>query len=183
MPSIVLTCQKAAEPWLSAMMYGYGQKQGDARALTPDPSPRLNSGETIPDSIRSNWYRLKQSGLPEKAFGDLVSAASSPERWTGGGKQALSQKSLENFLAFWEGVANQAAEPVLSIAPSGHVIAEWYSDPDHSLVIMTDEDDKLFFSLFDEGRPVEGFENAGSTTNVINMFIAREQNPFLWSDA
>jgi hypothetical protein len=176
-------CQNAVETLMAATMYGRAEKQDATDSLRALSTPRLNVAETIPDSIRSNWYRLKQSGLPVKAFGELVSAASSPDRVSGRGKRPLSPKSLENFLLFWEAVANHAAEPVLSIAPSGYIVAEWYNDSEHSLVVMTDGDDKLFFSLFDEGRPVEGFENTASTTNVINMFLARRQNPFLWSDA
>ena len=141
------------------------------------------TGEVIPDSIRSNWYRLNRSGLPEKAFGDLVSAASSPDRTASGKKRPLSAKSLEGFLLFWEAVCGIAAEPVLSIDPSGHIVAEWFNDPDHSLVITVDEHDRLYFSLFDGGKPVEGFEDTALIGNIVAMFTAREQNPFLWSDA
>ena len=137
----------------------------------------------IPDAIRSNWYLFSQSKLPEGAFNDLLMAASSHERTFGGPMNLLSSKSLRGFLGLWEAVRDHSAEPVLSISPAGGVIAEWFSDPDNSLVVMSNRNGDLFYSLFDQGEPCEGIARFGRVRNLVVMFLARETNPFSWSDA
>ncbi len=137
----------------------------------------------IPDAIRTNWYLLSRSKLPERAFNDLMTAASSHERTYGGLMKPLSWESLRGFLGLWKAVRDNSAEPVLSISPTGDVIAEWFSDPDNSLVIMATGDGDLIYSLFDRGKPCEGTVDSETLGNMIAMFLARDPNPFGWSDA
>lgn len=137
----------------------------------------------MPDAIRSNWHLLSQSKLPERAFDDLLMAASSHERTFNGPMKLLSSRSLGGFLTLWEAVRDHSAEPVLSISPAGDLIAEWFSDPDNSLVVMATRDGELFYSLFDRGQPCEGIVDSETLGNMIAMFLARDPNPFGWSDA
>ncbi len=137
----------------------------------------------IPDAIRSNWFLLSRSKLPERSFNDLLMAAISHERTFSGPMKPLSSTSLRGFLRLWEAVRDCSAEPVLSLSPAGDVIAEWFRDPDNSLVVMSARDGNLFYSLFDQGQPCEGFADSENPGNMIAMFLACEPIPFGWSDA
>ena len=137
----------------------------------------------IPDAFRSNWYLLSKSRLPERAFDDLLIAASSHERTFDDPMKPLSSKSLSGFLKLWAAVRDYSAEPVLSISPAGDVIAEWFDDPDNSLVVMSNQNGKLLYSLFDQGEPCEGTARTDRVGDLVAMFLARETSPFSWSDA
>ncbi len=141
------------------------------------------TANVIPTSILSNWSCLRSSGLPEGAFGELVLAASSPQRAPNGTKRPLSEKALDAFLSVWGNVRDRAAEPVLSIDPTGGIVAEWFDTPENALVIMTNADGIVFYTLFSEGQPTEGFGLVDEVEARIESFLDLEANPFEWSDA
>jgi len=146
--------------------------------------PVAGTAKIIPSSILSNWNRLRSSGLPEGAFGELVSAASSPQRLPLGPKKPLSSEALESFLCVWQDVREASAEPVLSIDPTGAIVAEWFESSENALVIMSNSDGLIFYSLFSEGElPTEGYGPFAEVREVIGNFSERPVNPFSWSDA
>ena len=130
----------------------------------------------------ANWWGLRNSTLPEGVFNELVNAATSADRLQGN-FAPLSANSLEMFLLLWELIKDMAAEPVISVTPSGCVVAEWYEDDENSLAILAGEGQDLHYSLFENGAIVEGSTPRDQLPDFTAEMRNRQQNPLTRSDA
>lgn len=137
----------------------------------------------IAPSIVNHWFELSRSQLPDRVFTALVAAAGARIKARGVGARELSGEALTTFLDLWSKVREFCAEPVVSVSPKGDVIAEWFSTPDDSLVIMAGRDKVVHFSLFDEGAPIEGWVTGDRAAILVARLTAGARNPFQWSDA
>jgi hypothetical protein len=142
--------------------------------------PQGSSISAMPVSISAHWWRL--GGLPVRVFNDLLNAATSPDRMLGKASQ-LSNASLGVFLDLWDAVKLFAAEPVISVTPSGCVVAEWVRDEGNLLAVFADSSDELTYSLFENGEPLEDSITKEEIAAFVAGMQARVANPFLWSDA
>lgn len=139
----------------------------------------VSFSNVTPSSIRSHWHDLRI--LPGDVLASLYVDAISAE--FNDSRHGLLSEALGCFLLLWKHVAENAAHPELSISPKGYLVAEWYVDPDNSLVVMFNGNSQVFFSLFDHGRPCEGYEEGEEgIRNLVKMLISRTPNPFKWSD-
>jgi len=140
----------------------------------------IASIDAMPVAIYAHWWRLR--GLPMRVFNDLVSAATAPNR-ASGKASPLSDSSLGLFLDLWDTVKVFAAEPVVSVTPSGCVIAEWVQDGGNLLAVLAGSSAELTYSLFDNGEPVEDSVGKEQFATFVASMRARAANPFRWSDA
>lgn len=155
--------------------------------LVPSQSKRnaLNDSDdyanVTPGSIRSNWHALKDT--PEPLLNSIYQNATFAESLKPNGRPGLLGRSLETFLMVWRLVSAFAGLPVLSVTPKGYLIAEWYSDRENALTMMFSGNGRVHYSLFNNGRPCEGYEDDPERyAELVRMLTSRDTNPFLWSD-
>ncbi len=135
---------------------------------------------TIPDPIRANWDALRHSGLSEECFNTIVATAMNrvPKQPSGLGQ--IDTDSLRSFLEFWSHIKAFAAEPEISFNPRGLVQAEWYKNNSNFLIIEFRDDGTLFFSLWDNGLPIEGIQHKKRKRELADMFRVRRIDPLQW---
>jgi hypothetical protein len=157
-----------------------GTSASSTDAVSKFQSHELRAADVIPNSIRSLWYTLQSSGIPDDVFTQLVAQSAYLRE-----KRSLtdiSAKSLRDFASFWRFVGD-AARPDLSITPKGQISLEWFKDPDHALGVLFPGSGRAIFSLFDAEAGAEGAEPADRFQELVNMLSARNENPFQWSYA
>lgn len=141
------------------------------------------TSNVTPSAITSNWFALRK--LSPKLLASVYEAASYAESKKATGHPGMHPKALKAFITVFEGVSDIAVTPTLSVTPKGYIVSEWYLDPDNSLDLMFDGKGTVFYSLFDNGAPCEGFEPEDDDCqypNLLRMFRSRDPNPFSWSD-
>jgi hypothetical protein len=152
------------------------------QAIEPDFELRVRIGDAtssnaLPESIRKNWQRLGTSGLSLGLFRRLKALAQKPDGWRGAGSRALSASSLRQFLDFWRAVRNQPTEPFLTVAPNGHLYAEWHASWKRHLDLEFTGGDTIFFGLFHGHRTYEGCD---SPQELASFLLGRKTNPLNW---
>lgn len=148
--------------------------------LSFSPLPRVTDTNVTPSAIRANWYAL--SSIPEPLYMEIVKAASVAERRKPQGHPGLSANALKAFLKFWNNISDIATVPAFSVSPKGFAILEWFKSPDESLVLMISRDGTIYYSLFDNGYPCEGYEPESNIADIVQMFRIRSSAPLSWSD-
>lgn len=140
---------------------------------TPD-----NRTEAIPQTIVKNWQSLAKSCLNEQTYLYILRLARKESGWRGLGSLPLDDRSLGNFLRFWDGVREQVVEPEFVLVPNGNIQVEWYKNDSHFVELEFRPDNKILFGLFD-GDTV--FEGTASAKDVIALLSSRDLEPLKWS--
>ncbi len=135
------------------------------------------SSDAVPESIRDNWQRLATSGLSEGLYSRLQKLANKLDGWRGKGSRRLSAGSLHHFLIFWSLVKENAVEPFVTLAPNGHLYAEWHASWKRHLDVEFTDTGDVFYGLFHGNVIHEGREKV---SELVIMLQSRHTNPFKW---
>lgn len=153
---------------------------------TSEPLPKQTHGEesqsAIPDALWPNWEALRRSGLSEQAFNTIFVTAANRSSAGPSDLGPINANSLKCFLEFWGYIGACSAQPEISFSPRGLVQAEWYKNESNFLVVEFRDDGTLFFSLWDNGLPIEGIQTKKRKYELADMFRVRRVNPLLWGD-
>jgi hypothetical protein len=120
---------------------------------------------------------LASSTLTPKTFQKLQTIASKPDGWRGSGSIKLNSISLRSFLKLWKEIDQEAEEPFVTLAPNGHLYAEWHASWRRHLDVEFATDGSVFFGLFHNRDAIEG---KTSLEHLIAIMRGRRQNPFQW---
>lgn len=144
---------------------------------------QADSGQVVPYVILSCWDALRKSGLSRETFKTLMSTAIRRETTGETRYDQISGGSLRAFLTFWGDLSSFRAEPEISVSPKGCMQAEWLKDDSSHLVMEFQPSGVMFFSLWLDGEPIEGFKKIAKRGELINMLCAGTENPFTWCES
>jgi hypothetical protein len=126
----------------------------------------------VPAVLQSNWSKIAKANMSNDLYASLIRIA----RASGPGIHTLKLKSLQNFLAFWVAVRDDAAEPELGLGPDGSIFPEWFKSHKQRLdVRFTDQ--RVFFGLFANNDILEG---ASSLDDAAKTLMAHHAKPLSW---
>ncbi len=131
-----------------------------------DPTRGGRPTNAVPESIKGNWDRILESGLPDSTYAQLLGAA---EEAAGSAIQSeLREGSLRTFLSFWDAVRSIAPEPSLALTPDGNLIAEWRKDSKHHVDVVFKSDGLVLYGIF-LGKMVS--EGRGTVERLVDNLV------------
>ncbi len=137
---------------------------------------------SLPHAFIVNWALLhERSGFLPEVFSKLLLEANSPKR-VRGEFAPLSAAALSSFAFLWASVKDYAAAPVVSITPAGGIVAEWFMDPDNSLVVLCDRHGEFAFSVFRDGEPLEDSRQLPQLAEMIDRIERHAAAAFTWTE-
>lgn len=144
---------------------------------------QTDSGQVVPYVILSCWDALRKSCLSRETFKTLMATAIRRETTGKTRYDQISGGSLRAFITFWGDISSFRSEPEISVSPKGCVQAEWLKDDSSHLVMEFQPNGVIFFSLWLDGEPIEGFRKFDKRSELIKMLCAGTENPFTWCES
>jgi hypothetical protein len=114
-----------------------------------------------------------------KMYANLVKLARAPDGWAGANSKALSSPALLRFLDFWQLVRDEASEPLLTLAPDGSLVAEWFKSVRQRLDVRYSSR-SVIFGLITPKNILEGAESAETVATILKL---HPQKPLSWHQA
>lgn len=109
-------------------------------------------------------------------YGNLVRLASAPDGWAGPTSKALHPPAILRFLSFWTLIRDEAAEPALTLAPDGSLVAEWFKSERQRLDVRY-LPRGVVFGLITPKNILEGAESAETLAAILKV---HPQKPLQW---
>jgi hypothetical protein len=146
------------------------------QAKAPDQSPNTDA---IPTSITGSWGAIARAHMSVKMYANLVKLARAPDGWAGARSRALSAAAILRFLDFWLLVRDEASEPLLTLAPDGSLVAEWFKSVRQRLDVRYSPHG-VIFGLITPKNILEGAESAKTVATILKL---HPQKPLSWHQA
>jgi hypothetical protein len=112
-------------------------------------------------------------------YGRLVKLASASDGWAGPNSKALNAAAISRFLNFWQLVKTESAEPSLTLAPDGSLMAEWFKSERQRLDVRYSLRG-VIFGLVSPKNILEGAESAETVATILKL---HPQKPLSWQQA
>ncbi|HEX4301470.1 MAG TPA: hypothetical protein VHZ78_01660 [Rhizomicrobium sp.] len=131
------------------------------------------SSNAVPASILETWGELGDANLSKVLRDRIIHLASIQDVPV---RRALQAISLKHFLAFWNAIPDDAAEPQITLAPDGALHAEWFKSPKQRLDIRFSEQ-RAIFGLFANNSILEGAQKFEDVAFILSNHPSK---PLLW---